>query len=289
MKAILCVLLAVASTSAASAQEWARTKLERSPRHQEWIKVAHDGREVQSFITYPEVKDKATAVVVIHEIYGMSDWVRGVTDQLAEAGYIAIAPDLLSGAGPKGGGTDSMDPSAIGKAIRDLPPEQITADLDALVNYVAKLPACNGKVAVMGFCWGGSQAFRFATNNRKIKLAMPFYGTAPVEEQELARIHIPVLGFYGGNDNRVDSTIPKTEKQMTALGKTYEPVLYDGAGHGFMRAGESPPPDAATMKADGGDEKKARETYEKSMTSYAANKKARAEAWTRVLAALKKL
>src|SRR5690606_35902791 len=119
---------------------------------------------VKCFIAYPEVKDKATAVIVIHEIFGLSDWVRGVCDQLAEAGYIAIAPDLLSGTAPGGGGTAELGSNdAVRGKIRSLPPEQITADLDATAQYVAKLPACNGKVAVVGFCWGGSQSFRYAT------------------------------------------------------------------------------------------------------------------------------
>src|ERR1051325_9118799 len=135
------------------AQEWAKARLEKSPRHLEWVKVKHGTREVNCYVAYPEVKDKATAVVVIHEIFGLTDWVRGVTDQLAEAGYIAIAPDLLSGAAPGGGGTAELGGNdGATRAIRSLPPEQVTADLDATADYVRKLPACNGKVAVAGFC-----------------------------------------------------------------------------------------------------------------------------------------
>src|SRR5437588_12709324 len=133
-------------------QDWAKAKLQKSPRHGEWIKVKQGNREVQAWVVYPEVKDKATAVVVIHEIFGLTDWVRLTADELAEAGYIAIAPDLLSGMGPKGGGTEDLG-GGVGKAIRDLPPNQITADLNAVADYVQKLPACNGKVAVCGFCW----------------------------------------------------------------------------------------------------------------------------------------
>jgi carboxymethylenebutenolidase len=203
-------------------------------------------------------------VVVIHEIFGLTDWVRGVADQLAEAGYIAIAPDLLSGAGPKGGGTDSFGGEAVRKAIMSLPPNQVTADLDACVDYVSKLPACNGKVAVGGFCWGGGQAFRFATNNKNVKAAFVFYGTGPEKPDEVERIKAPVYGFYGGNDERVNATIPTTTELMKKAGKTYEPVKYDGAGHGFMRAGEAP---------DAND----------------ANKKAREEAWVRWKELLKKL
>jgi carboxymethylenebutenolidase len=233
----------------ASAQDWAKARLEKSPRHGEWVKVKHGDREVASFVVYPEVKDKAPAVVVIHEIFGLTDWVRGVADQLAEAGYIAITPDLLSGAGPKGGGTDTFKGEEVRKAIMSLPPDQVTADLNACVDYVSKLPACNGKVAVAGFCWGGTQAFRFATNNKAIKAAFVFYGTGPDKAADVERIAAPVYGFYGGNDARVDATIPATTELMKKAGKTYEPVTYEGAGHGFMRAGEDPAGNAANKKA----------------------------------------
>jgi carboxymethylenebutenolidase len=228
-----------------SAQEWAKAKLKSSSRHGEWVKVKHGDREVQAFLVYPEVKDKATAVVVIHEIFGLSDWVRLLTDELAEAGYIAIAPDLLSGMGNDGGGTDKVD--NVGKAIRDLPPKQITADLNAVADHVLKLPACNGKVAVCGFCWGGGQSFRFASNRPDLKAAFVFYGSPP-DASSMANIQCPVYGFYGGMDNRINASIPQTEKAMKAAGKTYEPVIYEGAGHGFMRAGEQPGASAANSR-----------------------------------------
>jgi carboxymethylenebutenolidase len=251
---VACILLA----AVAPAQDWAKARLEKSPRHGEWLKVHQGKREVNSFITYPEVKDKATAVVVIHEIFGLTDWARGVTDELAEAGYIAIAPDLLSGMAPSGGGTAELGGNdGVRKAISALPPEQITADLDAVVDYVSKLPSCNGKVVVMGFCWGGGQSFRFATNNKDLKAALVFYGTGPENSADIKRINCPVHGFYGGNDNRVTSTVPNTTKMMKAAGKSYEPTIYDGAGHGFMGAGEAP--DASED-----------------------NKKAHDEAWTKV-------
>lgn len=258
MKSSLLIALAVLTAAiTAPAQDWAKARLDKSPRHLEWVRVKCGDREVNCFIAYPEVKDKATAVVVIHEIFGLTDWVRGVTDQLAEAGYIAIAPDLLSGSAPGGGGTAELGSGdAVRKAISSLPADQITADLKAVTDYVAKLPSCNGKVAVGGFCWGGTQTFRFATNNKDIKAGFAFYGSGPEQESDLSRIACPVYGFYGGNDNRVNATISKSSELMKKLGKTYEPVTYDGAGHGFMRAGEAP---------DAGE----------------ANKKARDEAWKR--------
>lgn len=247
---LLNFLVAAVAVSSAFAQDWAKIRLENTPRHLEWVKVKHGSREVNCSIAYPEVKDKATAVIVIHEIFGLTDWVRGVTDQLAEAGYIAIAPDLLSGTAPGGGGTAEWGSGdAVRTAIRSLPEDQITADLNAVLDYVAQLPACNGKVVVGGFCWGGSQAFRFATNNRKLKAAFPFYGSGPEQPEDIARIACPVYGFYGGNDARVNATIPQSTELMKKAGKTYEPVTYEGAGHGFMRAGEAPDASEANRKA----------------------------------------
>jgi carboxymethylenebutenolidase len=262
---VLTLAVAFAATAAAPAQDPIKQRLEKSPRHGEWVKVKHGNREVNSFVVYPEVKDKATAVVVIHEIFGLTDWVRGVADQLAEAGYVAIAPDLLSGMAPKGGGTEEFgSDDAVRPAIAKLPPNQVTADLDAAAAYVAKLPAANGKVVVAGFCWGGGQSFRFATNNKDVKAAFVFYGPSP-DEAAVGRIHGPVYGFYGGNDARINMGIPKTTELMKKAGKTYEPVTYEGAGHGFMRAGENP------------------------KDPNPANKKARDEAWQRWKELLKKV
>jgi carboxymethylenebutenolidase len=231
------------------AQDWARTKLEKSPRHQEWVKVKQGEREVQCFVVYPEVKDKATTIVMIHEIFGLSDWAREMADELAAEGYIVVAPDLLSGMGPNGGGSDAFtNQSAVTKAVSMLPPEQVTADLSAAADYAAKIPAGNGKVVVAGFCWGGGQSFRFATNNKDVKAAFVFYGTPP-DSADMAKINCPVYGFYGGNDARVTATVPKATEQMKAAGKIYEPVTYDGAGHGFMRAGEAPDASPANAKA----------------------------------------
>jgi carboxymethylenebutenolidase len=249
-RTIALALVGSLASFLAPAQEWAKARLEKSPRHLEWVQIKHGPRTVNCFVAYPEVKDKAPAVVVIHEIFGLTDWVRGVADQLAEAGYIAIAPDLLSGTAPGGGGTQELGGSdAVRKAISSLPPDQITADLNAAAQYVAKLPACNGKVAVAGFCWGGSQTFRFATNNKEIKAGFVFYGSGPDEANDLGRIVCPVYGFYGGNDARVNATIPRSAELMKKAGKTYEPVTYEGAGHGFMRAGEAPDANAANKKA----------------------------------------
>jgi carboxymethylenebutenolidase len=265
-------------------QEWAKARLAKSPRHQEWVNVKHGDRTVSAFIVYPEVKSKATAVVVIHEINGLTDWVQSLTDQLAEAGYIAIAPDLLSGMAPKGGGTAEYgtDRDVVGKAIRALPPDQVTADLNAVADYVGKLPAANGKVTVAGYCWGGTQSFRFATNRPDLKAAFVFYGSAPEAKEELARIKAPVYGFYGGNDNRINATLPKTIELMKELGKKFDPVTYDGAGHAFMRAGDAPEPKAPAVTGDKDADAKATNDFQTvTLVQYKANKKARDESWGR--------
>ena len=270
MKRAYLVIALVLVAASAAAQDWAKQRLEASPRHREWVKVKSGDRMVSAFVVYPEVKAKAPAVVVIHEIFGMTDWVQLMADELAANGLIAIAPDLLSGVNLPAG-----DANAVGKAIRDLPPDQITADLNAVADYVAKLPAADGKVAVGGFCWGGTQTFRFATNRPSLVGAFVFYGSGPESPEAIAAIKAPVYGFYAGNDARNGATIPKTQEMMKAASKKYDIVTYEGAGHGFMRAGDAPAPPA---DADA----KVREAY-------AANKKARDEAWIRWKELLKKL
>lgn len=249
MKRILLLVVCLAFTQVSIAQDWAKEKLEKSPRHREWVTVKHDNRSVQTFVVYPESKDKRPVVLVIHEIFGMSDWAQELADELAEAGYIAVAPDLLSGMGPNGGRTNSFqDQNGIGEAIRDLNPDQITADLNAVADYGLKLPAANGKLFVTGYCWGGGQSFRFATNRKDLKAAFVFYGPPP-DKDAMKRITAPVYGFYAGNDARIDATIPQAKTDMAAAGKTYDPVTYDGAGHGFMRAGEAPDANEGNKKA----------------------------------------
>jgi carboxymethylenebutenolidase len=274
---LLSLLVAVAVTASASAQDWAKARLEKSPRHLEWVTVKHDNREVGSYIGFPEIKDKAPAVIVIHEIFGLSDWARSVVDEFADAGYIAIAPDLLWGTGAKGGGTSELSSDQIGLKIRGLPADQITADLNACVDYVKKLDACNGKIVVIGFCYGGGQSFRFATNNKDLKAAFVCYGNMvkDKEAEDIPRIACPVYGFYGGIDARVTATTEQTKALMKANNKTYEVNVYEGAGHGFMRAGEAPPPEAGAEQ--------------KAVDAFAANKKAHDAAWARVKEVLGKL
>ena len=255
--AALVVLLMCDPLCNAQAQDWAKERLNKSPRHGEWVDFKSGERTVKAFVVYPERKDKAPVVLVIHEIFGLTDWVRGVCDQLAENGVIAIAPDLLSG-------QKFEDVDGARKAISALPKEQIKADLDATSDYALKIPACNGTLAVCGFCWGGGATFAYANENPKLKAAYSFYGTAPDDASKVANIPCPVYGFYAENDERVNATIRKAEELMKGAGKKYEPVIYKGAAHGFMREGESP-------------------------NANEANKKARVDAWARWKTLLKQL
>lgn len=244
---LICLLILCAA-QIASAQDWAKAALAKSPRHGEWVTIKHDGRSVETFVVYPESKSKTPVVLIIHEIFGMSDWVQELADEVAAAGYIAVAPDLLSGMAPNGGRTSDFAEGKVTEAIGHLSPDQVTADLNAAADYAMKIPASNGKLFVGGFCWGGSQTFRFATNRGDLAAAFVFYG-GPPEKDAMARIKAPVYGFFAGNDARIGAMIPDAIVQMKAAGKTFEPVTYDGAGHGFMRAGEAPDAKDADKKA----------------------------------------
>jgi carboxymethylenebutenolidase len=245
---VLSLVLVLLCAPLLSAQDWARAKVDKSPRHREWVTVKHDGRGVETFVVYPEVSDKRPVVLIIHEIFGMTDWVQDLADQVAEAGYIAVAPDLLSGMALNGGGSSDFPQGGAVKAVSHLNPDQITADLNAVANYALKIPSANGKLYVAGFCWGGGQSFRFATNRSDLSAAFVFYGPPPPADA-MVRINAPVYGFYGGNDERIGATIPTAREEMKAAGKLYEPVSYEGAGHGFMRAGEMPDANAGNQKA----------------------------------------
>jgi carboxymethylenebutenolidase len=236
------------------AQDWARKAVDQSPRKREWVSVKHDGRSVESMVAYPQAKGKAPAMIVIHEIFGMTDWVENVTDEFAEAGFITIAPDLLSGMAPNGGRTKDFPATGgggfgpAGGAIMKLSPDQVTADLNAVADYIKSLSNCNGKICVVGFSWGGGECFRFATNRKDLSAALVFYGSAPKAEA-LPAIQAQVYGFYAGTDTRINAGITQSQEQMKAAGKFYEIVTYDGATHGFMRTGDQPNAPEADKKA----------------------------------------
>lgn len=239
-------------------------ELSASPRHQEWVTLKHGERELQAFVVYPETNVKTKSIIVIHENRGLNDWARLFADKLAAEGYLVIAPDLISNTQEgKKRTTDFENPDAAREAIYALDPEQVTADLDAAFEAIKNDASSTGEVVVVGFCWGGSQSFRYATNNKNISSAHVFYGTAPENAEAFPEISAPVYGYYGGADNRVNATIEQTDKFMKAAGKTYEYEIYEGAGHAFMRSGSQP---------DASD----------------ANKIAHDAAWKRLLGLLKK-
>ncbi|MFC1662341.1 dienelactone hydrolase family protein [Gemmatimonadota bacterium] len=213
----------------------AESHLNASPRHGEWVDyTAGNGDSVRAWVVYPERSDPAPVVVVIHEIYALTDWIRGVADQLAAEGFIAIAPDLLSGKGPDGGGSESVDRQGAVSLIRELDSGEVTRRLKAAAAYATGLPAATSSVGVVGYCWGGSTSFRVATEWPELDAAVVFYGGSPATEA-LSAVQPPVLGHYGGDDARVNATIPEAQAEMERLGKFYEVNVYEGAGHGFLR------------------------------------------------------
>ena len=222
----------------------ATDRLKASPRHGEWVDIKMpSGPAVRSFVVYPERSDKAPVVLVIHDIFGMGDWARTVGDSLARDGFIAIVPDLLSGKGPNGGGSEELGQN-VGQAIRTLTPDDVNGRLNAAMAYAKSLPSANGKTAVIGFCWGGSASFNYAIAQPDLFAAVVYYGTPPmktvdgkqvVDPEPLAKIKAPIIGFYGGNDARVTSTVDPTGTEMKKLGKIFEPHVEEGAGHGFLK------------------------------------------------------
>lgn len=207
-----------------------------SPRHGEWVEVPIPNSEtkIKSWVAYPERADEAPVVIVIHEIFGLTDWIRSVADALAAEGFIAVAPDLLSGMGPNGGGTESFTGDTVREAIRKISDDELTTRLDAVRAHALAFPSASDKTGCIGFCWGGSSSFTYATRQADLKAAVVYYGTGP-DATELNRINCPVLGLYGGDDNRVTSTVDPTAKAMTQAEKAFAHHVYEGAGHGFLR------------------------------------------------------
>lgn len=237
---LLALLLTLGCVTAGPGDP-AADRLETSPRHAEWVQIDRGARTLHAYVAFPEVRDRAPAVLVIHENRGLTEFEQSVADRLAENGFIAIAPDMLSGMAPGGGrASDFPSTDAAREGISKLPREQVMGDLNAAADYVLALPAANGTLSVAGFCWGGARTWEFANQRAGLHRAFPFYGTGPQEPAGVAGISAPVHGFYGGDDARVNSTIPKTEELMRAAGKAFDPVIYDGAGHAFMRSGEAP-------------------------------------------------
>lgn len=215
-------------------------RLNKSPRHHEWVEVQNGDKTIYNWVSYPERSEKAPVVLIIHENRGLNDWARSLADQVAEAGYIAVAPDLLSNFSEEFDRTsDFADDDAARDALYELDPAQVQSDLKAVANYAKSIEASNGKLATAGFCWGGAKSFEFATQSDQADAIMVFYGTSPEVVENYANIQAPVYGFYGEDDERVNSTIERAKIAMTESTNTFEIEVYDGAGHAFMRLGEA--------------------------------------------------
>jgi carboxymethylenebutenolidase len=244
---VIAMAAAGAGVPCLRAQDWARQAVDHSPRRHERVAVRYGARSVDSFVAYPQAPGKAPAVIAIHDVVAMAPWVENVADRFAEAGYLAVAPDMLSGRSPEERQPLQSEGKTIGPARR-LPLEQVAADLDALADYCMRLPRSNGKVCVVGFSWGGDQAFRFATTRKDLAAAFVFYGICP-EPENIPNIQAPVYGFYAGTDTHVGATLADTRERMRAAGKFYDPVIYEGASHGFMQSGAQPDAPAPDRKA----------------------------------------
>ncbi len=203
--------------------------------HSEYVKYLSGKDTVTAYIAYPERPQPAPAVIVIHEIFGMSDFIRQTTEQLAKDGFVAIAPDLLS----RRGGTPSS-PDSARKLIATLNPDTVTADLDATRAFLKTVKAARASdVGVIGFCWGGGQSFRYATNAPELKAFVVCYGPAP-NTADIPKIRAKGLGVYAENDARIDAGLPDAAAAMRAAGKQYPYTVYPGVGHGFLRTREKP-------------------------------------------------
>jgi len=214
--------------------EHAMERLNSSPRHGEWATVSRSATDsIRAWVVYPERKTKAPVVIVIHEIFGLSTWARAVADQLAADGFIAIAPDLLT-MKPRSAGSDTLTQQEASTAIRTLDPAWVQQQIDAAAKYGMALPAAQPRYGIVGFCWGGGVSFTHATHSPSLGASVVYYGTSPPVER-LSSVRAPVLGLYGGNDARVNATIPPADSALRAMGKTYVHHIYDGAGHGFLR------------------------------------------------------
>jgi carboxymethylenebutenolidase len=232
---VTCAVRTAPAQTIPAGADSATARLNASPRHGEWVRLdAGNGDSLTAWVVYPERRDRAPVVVVIHEIFGLTDWIRAVADQLGADGFIAIAPDLLSGHGPNGGGTESVDQQGAVRLIREVRPDEAQRRLMAAGRYAMALPAARGRVASVGFCWGGSTSFALATNWPDLRGAVVYYGTSP-DSTSLGRVRGAVLGLYAGDDARVNTTVPPAQAEMRRLGKRYEVEMYEGAGHGYLR------------------------------------------------------
>jgi carboxymethylenebutenolidase len=229
--ALLVAPLVALVAPAIRAQDWAQARLDKSPRHRERVVIKQDGRSIATLVVYPETKDKKPVVLLIHDSAGVTDWFQSFADQVAAMGYVALAPDLLSGTA--------------------LPAEkQVSGDLNAVADYGIKLPASDGRLFVTGIGWGGAQSFRFAADRSDLAAALVFCGASP-DKAAIARIKGTIFGFYAANDPGVNATVPPAQAAAKAADVVFEAVTYDGVGSGFMQSGDAPDAKPADKLARG--------------------------------------
>jgi carboxymethylenebutenolidase len=218
------------------AQEFVEAALAASPRHSEWVDITRsNGAPVRAFVVYPESKSRTGVVMVIHENRGLNDWARSVADQLAEDGFIAIAIDMLSGMGPDGGHTDSIAADQVGRVLSSLTNEEANRRIDAVREYAIQIPAANGRVGIVGFCWGGGRVFNYAIHQPAIDAGVVYYGPAPSDPVMLDRVVAPLLGLFGEDDARVNTTVNAALPILNKEKKRLDARMFAGAGHGFLR------------------------------------------------------
>jgi len=212
----------------------AHSVLTNSKLRKEFVDIPVGNTKLHTWVEYPAGDGKAPVVIVMQHGPGMDDWQRALADQLAEQGFIAIAPDLHSGLGPNGGNYDSFGGTdEVMRAIARITPDDMQARYKAARDYGLKLPRSNGKSASVGFCMGGGNSFRFAGEVPDLNAAVVYYGATPSKEL-MAKIKAPVLAFYGEDDARVTAANEPTIAAMKELGKSFESHVYPHATHGFL-------------------------------------------------------
>lgn len=214
MRAIAFALLVGLAVTAAQAQEWAKERLEKSPRRHEQVMLSNGGRMVEAFVVYPETKVRKPAVILIHDSSGLTDWFKSLADDVAGMGYVVVAPHVTSQ-------SDAM------------------LELNSAAEYAKRLPASNGTLFAAGLGTGGTQSWRFAAERPDVAAALVFCGASP-DKDAIARIKGDVYGFYAANDPKVDATVAPAQAAAKAAGVVFEAVTYDGVGPGFMESGVAP-------------------------------------------------
>jgi carboxymethylenebutenolidase len=251
----------------------APARLAASPRHGEWVKFPvgqGTSDTVMAWVVYPSSRAKAPVVVVVHEIFGLSTWVRGVADQVAADGFIAIAPDFLSRV--RGGpSTVELSADTARRLINGVDAAERNRIISAAASYAMTQPSAEQRYAVIGYCWGGSTTFMHAVNGgvKGFSGGVAFYGTpysnpgtpatattaavpATPNADSIAKIHVPVMLLSGSKDMRITASMPAIDSIMKSLKKDYYGKNYEGAVHGFLRAQDDPKParDEAEEKAN---------------------------------------